>query len=140
VFYIAVFRPSTAPHSGHRWTTSLHDFIKNGMKQQRKPPTKNTTQHIHHVLPLMRYSVLVTTCCRQDEHMTCCRYRWNWVTVAIETSGGWTTTGAGKDDWSVNKLQDRRKMKNQTIYTSSVCCLMINNRIWWWLVGKIKRM
>ena len=129
------FRPSTVPQSGHRWTTSLHDFIRNGIKQQTKPPTKKTTQHIHHVPPLIRYSVLVITCCWHDLHKACCRYRWKLTTFPSATSVGWTIVGEGSGGWSVGKNESTSRFSlKKMLYTSILYCLMLNGSIWWRLI------
>lgn len=105
--YISGFRPSTVLHSGHRWTTSLHDFMKNGKKQQpKKPPTKKTTQHMNHVEPPIRYSLLVTTCCPHDEHTTSCEWRWKNEFVLNEALLGWVTTGEGADGCPIRIEKD----------------------------------
>lgn len=95
-------RPSTALHWGHLWTTALHDFKKNGIKQQpRKPPTQKTTQHMNHVEPLIWCTVLVTTCCWHDPHTVSCEYLWKMGPVLTLTLAGSITTGEDKDGCSI---------------------------------------
>lgn len=106
------------------------------MKQQRRPPTKKTTQHIHHVPPPTRYSVRVTTNWRQDLQNTCCRCRCN-------SGSGWTSISEGRviighAAGSCPRIEKKNVAEllwgNQTIFCiSSWSCLIVNIRIWWCL-------